>query len=214
MQYMLDLISAFLMGASLLLIIFSVMLRGQEASIGVTQHAAARQGVATLAQMLEQDLNNIGARQPDNDLAITHLALDTSAAAPYYLAFWSVPDTTGQARLTCYYWEPDDSVAVYVGNVLQYRPTYRVERRLGPRPPNGSTCPNWAPAGFGPGTLTHFHIELRDAQDNPILDLAGADQTRRIRVEAEAVSPLGPSRLIEAARWQATLAPPNLNRTD
>lgn len=217
MQYMLDLISAFLIGTSLLLIIFTVMLRGQEASIGATQHAAAKQGTMNLAQMVRQDFNNIGAGMDDPENAL--LRLDTTGAGPHRFVFWGRAYRADSTRLLCYRWAPRDTILVSQGGVLTPRPAYQVERWIGITSP--TDCSTGTLGGSSIGTVTRFRIDLFHgatggdvALTNGVPEPINPDIGVRLFVQATAASPLGPSEMIEETAWTASFAPANMRQPD
>ena len=217
MQYMLDLVSAFLIGASLLLIIFTVMLRGQEASIGATQHAAAKQGTMDLAQMVRQDFGNIGAGMDNPETAL--LRLDTAGAGPHRFVFRSRPYRTDTTRTLCYRWVSSGTILVSQGGVLTQRPAYRVERWLGVANPDD--CTTGTLGGISIGTVTRFQIDLFHGPTGGDVALVGGvpepinpDIGVRLFVQATAASPLGPSEMIEETAWTASFAPVNMRRAD
>lgn len=212
MQYLMDLIAAFLIGASLLLIIFTMMLRGQEVSIGATQHAAAKKGMLALAEIIEQDFNNIGAGVATPDTSL--IRLDTAGAGPHAFVFWGrvVRDST-EARRVCYRWAPSDTLWVSEQGVLTQKAAYQIERRVNVTNPND--CTTGTLSGLSMGTVTRFRVDLRHGATGGPVAVPGPidpDVGARILVTVTAVSPLGLSEVIEQTEWSASFAPVNLRR--
>ena len=240
MQEMIGLVASVVIGAILLLLLAVIQWRGQHTSIDAAQFASAKVGMLDLAELLEEDLTNLGAGLAVADMRNTGGAADVTPNQGGFTGASYAFDTTGTGgvrRIEFYSWADTSSsvanplttvaspyvvryewratgetVQVFQASTNTYvsRPTYLVRRFV-----NGTA------AGESMDTMTRLRFDLFDASNTATSTL---QNVRTVEVSLRAVSPLGggdPGMVdtevglapaVSETRWHKTFRPPNLGR--
>lgn len=195
MQMILDLVVATVIAGTILLITLAVEFRGQQASVAATQYQAAKKGILSAVEWLEQDMNNLGSGFSPATDAIQHL--DTTSS-PREFSFYARTDSaTATAQLVTYEWEASESVVLENTSPPTQVPLYEFRRFI-----------DGALAGTTPATFTKFDIHLLDRDSVSVT--ANLEDTRQVFVELAAISPLTKGSFMEQTRWNAVFRPVNL----
>ena len=238
MQEMIGLLASAIIGATIILILAVIAWRGQHHTIAATQYSAAKEGTLDFAEVIEEDISNLGAGLSSNTLADptnTNPNYDggfyIGGGAPFdstgHLTFATWEDRTTETSanfcvdddvvVVRYEWTQTGTVQVLDGltNTFVTKDTYIIRREI-----------DGTPSGESVDTLTDIKFEFfrADGQkinlhDNP----TQGNLVRTVRVRLKAVSPLGggdfvdpndPSyrQQIDETRWSRTIRPINLAR--
>jgi hypothetical protein len=235
MQELIGHIAAAVLGGLLLLLLATLLWRGEQTRISAAQYTTAKTGVLDFVRVLEEDLSNLGAGLPNavlHDSSSTDdyrggffvgngAAFDT-ASTPRVLRFCSWtdraadidPDSTYCNTTTAveYRWQSSGTAQVKDPGTNTYTtvPTYLVERFVG-----------GTKTGESVDTVTEFRLDLFDAGEAATSVL---ENVRALRVSVRAVSPLGGGEgyvetddpdleyQLDQTRWSRTIRPPNLTR--
>ncbi|MDX1419532.1 MAG: hypothetical protein R3181_06145 [Rubricoccaceae bacterium] len=239
MQDLIGHIAAVVIGGLLLLVVATLLWRGQQTRISSVQYATAKDGTLDFVRFLEEDLSNLGAGVPNDVLTdsapngstgdayeggfyeVTGVAFDTSSATRVVrFCSWTDRATDIDPALNyCdlssyveYRWQQSGTVQVWdpATNAYVPSPTYLVERYVG-----------GTKQGESVDSITHLRFDLLDTNEASTGTLA---DVRAIRVSVRAVSPLGGGEgyqvtddpdlryQVDQTRWTRTIRPPNLTR--
>jgi hypothetical protein len=224
MQWIIDNLAAFLIGTTILLILFVLQSRGQEAAMEALQFNTAKTDIHAAVAMLEQDLANAGAGllvpSSGDPLVGVGVQIDTVSATRYLRFRGRTDRALPNVQCIEYRWQKDGgTVTLRSGAVVD---TYQLERGT------NATCPV-PPANFvaaSSNTVTDFRVTLRNADLVPIYsaDPLALASTRRFDVKLKLVSVLerteydgpdatsGETELIDETRWERQIRPLNLQR--
>ncbi|MFW5973180.1 MAG: hypothetical protein ACOCTG_04245 [Bacteroidota bacterium] len=198
MQFLLDNAIAVLVAGAILLTIFGVRLRGQEASIDVARYYDARHGTQALVAFVEQDFNNVGAGMLNPTFAIKKI--DTTSATRVFEFYARTDPAVPDSQVVAYSWKEEGSVELKDKSTV---PTYKVTRTV-----------DGVVSGSSFDSVTHFGITLYNDSLNVISSAAQLPRTRRIDVMITAVSGLGAGETVEQVRWYRRIRPANLFRLE
>lgn len=231
MQEWIGHIAAAVIGATLLLVLAVLSWRGQHHTITATQYSAAKESALDFAEVIDEDLSNMGAGLRNNTIHSPsppyagafytggpEAAFDTSSTIrSIHFCSWTDRTATINPLVdTCnrvaYTWQQIGTVQVQsptTGTFVTV-PTYLIERLV-----NGN------PAGQSTGTVTEVRFDLYNASGASTGTLA---DVRAIEVTLKAVSPLGGGKgivsnddpnlkyQIDETRWSRMIRPLNLAR--
>jgi hypothetical protein len=189
--------------ASLVVVtLFGVQLRTQQATTDTATYRSARLSMAGLVDMIERDMTNLGGRHPGpvggglfplpGGAAFPIPAAPDSTSTPRTFRFFSQPERGQPPREIRYEWEAVGTVTL-PDTTLD---TYKLRRYVDGRPDGGS-----APK------ITHLSFNLFESAGNAITNL---ENTRQIYVEVRMVSPFGQGTTIQETRWSGVFRPPGL----
>jgi hypothetical protein len=194
---------AAMIGAIIILLLFTVKIRSQDASIEALQYRAARKAIMDMVQYVEQDLSNIGSQHPADPTQPVYPLIPEQSITAFMDTTIVNSDTTygwqfrGQVergaapQLIRYEWTKDGEVELQQGTV----PTYTVERYVASQLTASSV-----------GIVTRFELEFHfDPLVSP--GWTNAHETRFIDVHVSAVSPLGPGGMIEETHYRKRFRP-------
>lgn len=200
-----------LIAGSVMLMLGTIKVEGQEAAIDAVQYRAARARILDLVQIMERDFRNVGSFMYFNGthfvgkkpkLLVNNIVKEYTKGAVNVFEFMAQTDPEKEPELVRYTWEEKKDQVVKLNNKSE-RTLYVVERRVGP-------------AGTltfrSEGLITDFDISIdRDGpldQDlNTIGVLGDLDDTRRIKLRMAAISPLGKGDSVEETRFDAVFRP-------
>jgi hypothetical protein len=213
-QQMIYAVTASVIGGLVLLTMFWVQRRGQEASIDAVQYRSAKSSVLSLVEIMERDFQNMGAHMYWNGTTFIGVTEDPAAvientwydstAVPggmrYMFQFRSQPDSLQAPALIRYEWEPIDGESVTLENGT-VRPLFEIRRFAG------------GTLSYSERTITEFDLEiLPDTVAHPLL--VNMEDARIFKVELQAISPLGKGDTVEETRFAATYRPTAMTITD
>ncbi len=210
MQVASDFIYGAIIAGVVLLMVFTLKLRGNETSIDATVFRAARIGSLSIIEAIERDFTNIGSHNPDLDVPVPIDSIfvnwDT-LGVPAFLVFQARTDSlvTSQKTNVCYSWieMPGKTVTLKSGP----KPLLELKRKVGV----DNNCNGGVLAGMNTNMITRFEIHFLRADGLAITELYGADaDVQQIVVRMRAVSPLGPGDVIEETWWEKVFRPVNL----
>ena len=213
MQEMIALVASVVIGAVIILAVALVQWRGQHTSIDATQFVTAKSGVLDFAEIMEEDISNLGAGL--SAAAMTggsvgnaggfvggNAAFDTSSSSTIRrVEFYTWADTTAdfsdtppappaypvnyQPYRVRYQWTVTGTARTLdpTTNAYDTVPTYLVERFVN----DGS---GYVKSGESVNTVTLLRFDLFDIGGTPVTP-AKRENTRQIEVTLMAVSPLG-----------------------
>jgi hypothetical protein len=199
MQWIIDHLAAFVISATVILLLAVIHVRGQSSAIETVQFGAAKNQINLLSEVIEQDFGNIGAGLLFPIEA--QLFIDSVSTVKQF-AFWSRTDRNSPTPQRIEYrWRVVGQVVMNGGQSVD---AYELERRV------GTTIPVSGAGQIMGNTITHFSITPRDNRLQRItsLDLTA---TRRLDVSIRVASPLGTGEIIEEARWERQIRPPSLD---
>lgn len=237
MQELIGQIAASLIAGTIILILAVVSWRGQHHSTSAVQYSALKEGVLDFAEVMEEDLSNMGAGRTNNTLtsAAGYGAFYSSTAfntttSPYTFKFYSWTDRTADITpgtdhdsWVQYQWQQTGTVQVKdpaTGNYVT-TPTFKIERTV--KTAAGSATSS----GESIDTITGITFEfLNDVGTALAVETTPSlmKNVRAVRVTLTAVSPLGGGEGylttddaalkydVDQSRWSRTIRPPNLNR--
>ncbi len=235
MQELIGHIAAVVIGATIILILAVIGWRGQHHSVSTVQYSAAKEGILDFAEIMEEDISNMGAGRTNATLknpagygAFTGSTSYNVTTAPYSIEFYTwtnrtseISDTTNYGNRVEYRWDSVGTAQVFEPITGSYDtvPTYLIERYV-----NGTAD------GSSIDTITDFQFVLYTAAGteltpaailgNPLL----LNQVYTVEVSVRAVSPLGggdgyrdtqDSALryeVDQTRWSRMFRPVNLAR--
>lgn len=239
---MIALVASVVIAAVIVLAVGLIQWRGQHTSIDATQFVTAKSGVLDFAEVIEEDISNLGAGLSAADMhsgAAGNLlgfgaAFDTSSATRI-VEFYTWADTTAdfsdappappaypvnfEPYKVKYEWTTTgETVRAYDPNTNTYAtvPTYLVERYVD----DGT---GYVKDGESVDTITQLRFDLFDIDGDPVIPANRAD-ARQIEVTLMAVSPLGggtagmideeagAAPAVSESRWNKMFRPPNLAR--
>lgn len=235
MQELIGQIAATVIGGTIILILAVIAWRGQNHAISSTQYSAAKEGILDFAEVIEEDLSNMGAgvtnatlRNNQGGFADASAFSLSSTTNDFRFYSWAVRGdndnhtTDADAVVVRYEWEPTGTVQVFNPATQAFEPktTYMIERAV-------DSGGGFDDAGSSIDTLTEIEFAFLDDAGNPVDVEANPAQMRDVRavdVTLKAVSPLGggtgyldpndPAQRgeIEETRWTRLIRPPNLTR--
>lgn len=199
MQALLDYSVAVVVGGVVLLILLSLEWGGQRTSIEASQFEAAKKGVFSFVDMMQQDFRNVGSQFPnytlDPDDVITRF--DTTAT-PHVFEFRGQTEPGQPPKLITYEWEESgETVSLSDGPT----PLIDVRRKV-----DGTLT------GQSTGMITHFEIHLK--RDDPSLPIFNLKDTRQIVVRLKAISPLEAGEFLEELSFNSVYRPVGMTRKD
>jgi hypothetical protein len=238
-QELIGQIAASLIAGTIILILAVVSWRGQHHSTSAVQYSALKEGILDFAEVMEEDISNMGAGLTNNALnapagygAFYSSTAFNTATSPYSFKFYSWTDrtanidpnpTTPYDSWVEYEWQQTGTVQVKdptTGNYVT-TPTFKIERTV--KTAAGSATSS----GESIDTVTGIDFEFLneagvevDVEANPAL----MKNVRAVLVTLTAVSPLGGGKGylatddaalkydVDQSRWSRTIRPPNLNR--
>lgn len=191
----------------ILLTMFYVQRRGQEASVDAVQYRAAKMSMLSMVEIVERDFQNMGAHMYWNGTNFVAVTMDPadvientwydSSAVPggmqYTFQFLSQTDSLQPPGLIRYEWEPIDgeSITLKDGTV---RPLYEVRRYAG------------GALSYNDRLITEFDLDiLPDTVHTPIL--TNLEEARIFKIRVQGISPLGKGETVEETRFDATYRP-------
>jgi hypothetical protein len=197
MQEQLGSIVAAAVGFTVLAIVASTNMRGQEAAIEAQQFMTAKKSAVAFSTMMARDFRNVGANYPAYPLSPDSVigSLDT-LSHPRVFEFIGQANRGLTPGLIRYEWDVAGTIAVK-DSLIDY---YQVKRFV-----NGQL------AGMSTGAVTSMSIRLRDANGDDVLLAA---DTRQIEVSLRIVSSLGSGRIMDWVRWKEVIHPEALSRYD
>ncbi len=194
MQMLLDHIAAVVISGIIILVLAVVTLGGKSSSIESTQYRAQKRMLLNLVEFLERDITNIGAGVSPVTGAIQ--SFDTSATIRFF-QFLARPDSSQAApSVIRYEWEPEATIDLKRGTV----PTYTVRRLIDGTMDGRST-----------GNITSFRVDLLTADSTTV---GAFSDTRLVRLDVTAISPIGVTQEIQESRWTKMFRPVNFLRTN
>lgn len=234
MHFLLDHLAAFIVGATVLLMVAAVQFRGQEAAVDSVQYRTAKARTIDWARRVALDLQNIGSGLTRSDLERGRAFIDTSFATNGVFIFRAMTNDKnaagfsqfgpGTANVICYERQlTGTTVNVYDPTTGRRtdRETFRIVRRLNPSYGAGS-CSGGTVTDQSMDTLTRFDLQL-GPHAGPSGEPADWSAIRIIHVDLRAVSPLGGGttegqggmkQFVEETRWSRRIRPYNLHRLD
>ncbi|MDX1409892.1 MAG: hypothetical protein R3330_17200, partial [Saprospiraceae bacterium] len=203
MQELIGHVGALVVGATILLILAVIGWRGQHHSVSTEQYSAAKEGLLDFAEVMEEDISNMGAGRTNNTLndpsghgAFVGSGGYNMSSWPRSIEFYSwtnrtanINDTTNYANRVEYRWDSTGTSAqVFNPTLNDYEtvPTYMIERYV-----NGSA------AGSSIDTLTDIDVKLYNRAGTELTPamISGnsllLNQVYTVSVSLRAVSPLG-----------------------
>ena len=200
---------ATLIAAFMLLSMFFVQRRGQDASVDAVQYRAARSSMLSLVYLMERDFKNFGSNMRWDAATSSYVggrihpntvnlntSFDSTAVSGgmrYDLRFISQTDSTQPFANIHYLWEPiaGDSVTLADGTVRQL---YELKRYS-----DGTLT-------YSDNLLTAFDVEM--LSDTALLPVViNPVDIRLFKVSLRGVSPLGMAATIEETSFDATYRP-------
>ncbi len=242
MQELIAIIASTVIGATIILMLAVIAWRGQNHTTSSVQYSAAKSGVLDFAEVIEEDLGNMGAGQSNafmraNYGGFTSLSSYDSTATPGYLEFYSWTDRNASVsnaalnpsvdynRRVRYEWSEVGTAQVFDYTTRDFvaKPTFIIRRFVD----DGSGSLD--PAGSSIDTLTEivfrfYNIDGIAVDINAPATTAELHSVRAIEVALAAASPLGGGTGfvdasdiaqrgdIDQARWVRRFRPPNLIR--
>ncbi len=191
MQFILDHILSIVIGLVVMLIMFFMVQQSQQTSIEAVQQRAVKKGMSDFIEVIQLDLQNIGAGMVNRDEAIDTLTVNEFRF--YTRTDIGLPDS----QLVRYAWAPIDTMRRYDGGNYTEAQVLQVERFV-----DGQL------RARSPASFTAFEIDL---QDNNGAVPANYGEVKAIGVRIASLSPLGPTRTVESSEWETTFRPLNLN---
>lgn len=206
---------ASLIAGLVLLTMFYVQRRGQEASIDAVQYRAAKTTMLSLVEIVERDFQNMGAHMYWDGTNFVGVAEDPadvientwydSSAVPggmqYTFQFRSQTDSLQAPVLIRYEWEPIDGETITLedGTVRQLYEVRRLDAA--------------GDITYRDRMITEFDLDIQpDTVINPIL--INLDLARVFKIRVQGISPLGKSQTVEETRFDATYRPVAMTITD
>lgn len=197
----------------MMLAMYAVQLRGQQASIDAVQYRAAKLNLLAFVERLDRDFNNMGAHMYQQGGAYEGEAEDpgtvimpgwydsTAVQGGYrtWFQFRSQSDSTQMPGVIRYEWEPIAGESVTLNDGTQ-RQLYEVKRLL-----NGALTTSTR-------LVTDFDITLRPGLGVPFL--VNLEDARVFTVQLRGISPLGKGDTIEEVRFDVTYRPIGMTITD
>ncbi|MEM1043945.1 MAG: hypothetical protein AAGI91_15125 [Bacteroidota bacterium] len=213
MQELIAIIASTVIGVTVILILAVIAWRGQNHTTSSAQYSAAKAGLLSFAEVVEEDFGNMGAGQSSASMrtgfgGFTGLSsFDSTVTATDSASFefysWTDRDAsvghvaldpnTDYERRIRYTWSETGSARVfdYATNAFVTTPTYVIRRFVADGP--GAS---FVPAGSSIDTLTEIEFEFFNVNGGPV-NVAGATSAdtlrsvRAIEIALAAVSPLG-----------------------
>lgn len=211
MQELIGQIAATVIGGVIILILAVIAWRGQSHAVGSVQYSSAKESILDFAEVMEEDLSNMGAGLMNNDLhgpssygGFYGASSFNATTPPYSFKFYSWTDRSDPIDPTQphdswveYEWEETGNVQVFDPTTNSYvaTPTYQIKRTV--KTATGSATPS----GESMDSLTEvaFIFWGDDPATNPetweTLDVEGDNSlmkhVRAVQVTLRAVSPLG-----------------------
>lgn len=224
-----------MIGATILLILAVIAWRGQHHSVSTEQFSAAKEGMLDFAEVMEEDLSNMGAGRTNNSLVDPSGYGAFVGSGGYNMATWprsiefyswtdrsaSINETVNYTNRVEYRWDSTGTAQVFNPPTGDYETvtTYGIERFVNGTA-NGSSIETLTSVEFN--LYNRAGTELTPAMigSNALL----LNQVYEVRVSLRAVSPLGggtgyrdntDSALryeIDQTRWSRAFRPVNLAR--
>lgn len=241
MQELIGQIAATIIAGTIILILAVVTWRGQHHSTSAVQYSAAKEGLLDFAEVMEEDLSNMGAGRTNATLDAPagygafygSTSLNTTTS-PYSFKFYSWTDRTTNIDPTKdydswveYEWEQVGTAQVKdpTGAYITV-PTYKIERTV--QTDDGTTTSTTS-SGESIDTLTEIEFKFFNDMGKerfPETTPAQMKDVHAVRVKLKGVSPLGGGEGyltnedaalkydVDQSRWSRMIRPPNLNRYD
>ena len=228
---MIALVASVIIAAVIILAVALVQWRGQHTSIDATQFATAKNGVLEFADIVEQDVSNLGAGLSVADMkanaasnqggfTASSVAFDT-LGSPRTVEFYSWADTTADfanplatgSYTVRYEWAATGNTVLVLHpptNTYVSVPTYQIDRYVDGTKVSESI-----------DTVTQFRFDLFDASG---ASTAALSDVRQVEVTLAAVSPTGGGQAgmidpdasavpaVSESRWNKVFRPANLGR--
>lgn len=193
MQYLLDHLSATLVGLALIVILMVVQVRGQHSSAERTAVYAAKKHTLELADLLTRELSNIGAEMPDGQRIGK---VSTNAYGLTDTLRFRYVNTAGDTLQIEYVLVPADTVILADTATV----VYKMQRYQ-----------NGVLAGGSMATLRAFNIDLLDDFHVVVADTL-LEQARKVRIRLASVLPYGDPEdfFLPEVYWGTTLRPQSL----
>lgn len=190
MAFLFDNLAATIVGATIMLILFTVQKRAVEVNVERTAVYAAKKRALSMGKWMQLDLANLGAGLNGNESGIVSNESDGDNTTEFVYRY---RNTAGDEVHVSYALEEVDSVAYDDATMTLYRLRRYEQVGSGPPQERGGSTP----------TLTQFHIEQLDETG----DVTGAiSQTRFLRVRFSVSVPFHSDRqYLRETHWGAVL---------
>ena len=210
MQELIGQIAATVIGGVIILILAVIAWRGQSHAVGSVQYSSAKESILDFAEVMEEDLSNMGAGLTNNTLRSSTgyggfygASSFNTTTPPYSFKFYSWTDRSTPINPSAdldswveYEWEETGNVQVFEPTTNSYvsTPTYQIKRTVktatGSAAPSGESMDSLTEVAFifwgdDPATSETWE-ELDIESDNSLMR-----HVRAIEVTLKAVSPLG-----------------------
>jgi hypothetical protein len=198
---------ASVIGGLVLLTMFGVQRKGQDASVDAVQYRTSKSSMLSLAEIMERDFHNMGAYMywdgakfvgvavdPKDVLEpLAYDSVDVTGGKRYKFEFLSQTDSLQAPWDIRYEWEPINGKTVTLNDGAE-RQLHELRRYQ-----DGVLT-------YSDRLLTEFSLELLpDTTVTPFL--VNLDEARVFKVTVRGVSPLGKARTVEETRFDATYRP-------
>ncbi len=196
-----DNLVALIIAGTVILLLASIQMRGQDAAIETRQFESMKSAQYNLTSVIEQDFKNIGSGYLLSG-AGAQLAIDTTSDVRTFSFNARTDPSVQEAQRVTYRWEEVDEVELRSGDTV---PVMRLERQVG-------SSTDWTT--LSDRKITDFRITLRN-EDLNIIESNSAGtlaRTKRIDVSLRMISPLGTGDIFEEITWNKRIRPTNLQR--
>jgi len=187
MQFLIDHITATMIGGTVLLILAVAQFRTNEAVVDQTSYYASKKQVLELTNMIESDFKNVGLGVPPGAPVFNEV---TPTAIEFNLLLAPGDVATSAVR---YEAVPIDTLELDG----QSEPLFQLRRSV-----------NGVLTGQSPPRMAEFVVELRNIEGNPV---ANPEDTETIHVHYALVPPFNADKgFIKKTYWTRTFLAPNL----
>lgn len=198
---------ASVIGGLVLLTMFGVQRKGQDASIDAVRYRTAKSSMLSLAEIMERDFQNFGSymywdgtkyvgERLHHNIINDSFWYDSTAVVGgmrYDLQFISQSDSLEPYRDIQYVWQPIDGETVTLKNGVE-RQLYELTRSV-----DGAVT-------YTDRMLTQLRIDvLPDTALTPAI--VNPEDIRLFKVRARGISPIGKAETVEETRFDATYRP-------
>ena len=198
-----DNLVALIIAGTVVLLLASIQMRGQDAAIETRQFESMKSAQHRLTAVIEQDFKNIGSGYLLSG-AGAQLAIDTTSEVRTFSFNARTDPANKEAQRVTYRWEEVDEVELRSGDMV---PVIRLERQAGNSAP-------WTTLSHR--SITDLGITLRN-ENLSVIQSNSAEtlsRTKRIDVSLRMISPLGTGNTFEVITWNKRIRPPNLQRDE
>jgi len=189
-------LSAVVLGV-IALIVSTLTLRGEEATVATVQYSSVKQSTMDLVGVMDRDFRNMGSNFPYPDILSEGAVINyDTTSTPNRFDFTGQTQPDALPDTISYRWQAGSPAT---SDGITY-PTVTLKRYV-----------NDVLTGQNSGVITSLKIELYDGEGAPVMD--GAD-TRQIQVEMKMISSLGANGDIKESRWSETFHPMHMAKQD